>query len=373
MASSIAERIETSQADSFAVAHFGAADLGHRARERCLLRVAKQLCRHPGGTLPNKLADPADYKAMDRLMNRREVTHASVLAAHVQRTKAILDSTDKPVLILHDITVLDYSGLAIPELGSVGNGHGRGYQCYNALAVDPVRCEVIGLAYQKLHRRQRVPRKEGVKAKRQRPDRESRLWSTAVEALGRPPAETRPVDVADRGADVYEFLAKENQLGRRYLVRACYNRVITTQATGGECLKLFDHLRSLPPQGEPFTQSIHDAKTHEPRKAQLAVAWAEVWLQPPHTRKGEYENKPIHVWAVRVWEVNSPKGATTVEWFLLSRDEVNHVAAAREKVRWYSRRFMVEELVLWRGWMKLHQMVAGVEAERRRLNNRGET
>jgi hypothetical protein len=381
------------------------------------------------------------------------------------------------VLILHDLTVLDYSGLAIPELGPVGNGGGRGYLCYNALAVDPARRAVLGLAEQILHRRAQVPPKESVAAKRQRRDRESRLWSTAVETLGKPPAGTRWLDVADRGADVFEFLATEQRLGRACLVRACYNRVIVTPiAPGGVRTKVFDHLRSLPAQGPPRTQTLADPKSHREREAQLAVAWAEVWVQPPHVRKGEYETQPLPVWAVRVWEANPPRGSKAVEWMLLSTEEVSCVRAAWEKVEWYACRYMVEEyhkaqktgcqiedlqfrtaqalqpmiallsvvavlllnlrlacrqtdadqrqatelvdpvyeetlrqwrykqarapltvkeyylalarlgghmnrksdgppgwLVLWRGWMKLHWMVAGVEADRRRCKNRGES
>ena len=95
-ASTDGRTIAASQANSFAEAHLGAANLGHKARNACLLRVAKQVCRHPGGTLPNKLAHPADYDAMDRLMNRPQTTHSSVLEAHLQRTKDIMTGSSRP-------------------------------------------------------------------------------------------------------------------------------------------------------------------------------------------------------------------------------------------------------------------------------------
>lgn len=470
--------VADAQAGSFAQEHFGGADLGHKARNRCLLRVAALICRHPGGTLPTKLANPADYDAMDRLMNRPETTHASVLASHRQRTRAVIASRTTATLILHDTTVLDYSGLKSADLGPVGNGGGRGYLCHNSLAVDPARREVLGLAQQILHRRAKVKRGEGVKAKRQRRSRESRLWSDAVEALGPPVSPARCIDVADRGADVYEFLATEQRLGRAALVRACYNRVIvTTTADGAVRGKLFDHLRALPAQAQRQT-TIHDPKHRHERAATLQVAWAEVWVQPPHVRKGEYENRPIRVWALRVWEAVAPRDATAVEWMLLSLGApVQDAASAWEKEDWYTCRYLVEEyhkamktgcqiedlefhteqalqpmiallsvvavlllnlrlayrhpeaeqrratdlvdpiyeetlrhwrykgrqeeltikeyylalarlgghmnrrsdgapgwLVLWRGWMKLHWMVAGVEADRRRRGrNRGES
>ena len=243
---------------NFAREHFGDADLGHQKRNACLLRVAEKICRHPGGTLPHKLANPADYKAMDALMNRPEATHASVLAPHLRRTQQRMAALADTVLLLHDTTDLDYSGLSIPELGPIGNGGGRGYLCHNSLAVDPQRKEVLGLAHQILHRRVPAPKNEGVKAKRERTSRESRLWSRAVEALGPPPVGVRVVDVADRGADLFEFLATEKQLTRTCLVRACYNRSIRVgpEGTGTKTL-LYDHLRSLPAQGEK-TKTIFD-------------------------------------------------------------------------------------------------------------------
>src|SRR5271168_1814942 len=73
-------------AAGFAQEHFGNADLGHKVRNAALVRTAARIFRHPGGTLPDKMGSPAAYKSMDLLMNRAEVTHASVLASHRQRT-----------------------------------------------------------------------------------------------------------------------------------------------------------------------------------------------------------------------------------------------------------------------------------------------
>lgn len=175
-----ADVVEREPAISFAREHFGEADLGHKKRNACLVRVAQVICRHPGGTLPHKLANPSDYKAMDNLMNRPEVTHGSVVASHLQRTQVKMAAVRGVVLLLHDTTDLDYSGLAIPELGPIGNGGGRGYLCHNSLAVDPERKEVLGLAHQILHRRVAVGKKEGVKASVMQKPREP-----AVERCGR--------------------------------------------------------------------------------------------------------------------------------------------------------------------------------------------
>ena len=59
--------VASEPARTFAQEHFGQADLGHKKRNGCLLRVAERICRHPGGTLPNKMGGPTNYKAMDDL------------------------------------------------------------------------------------------------------------------------------------------------------------------------------------------------------------------------------------------------------------------------------------------------------------------
>lgn len=72
---------------SFGTIQFGSAPLRHQKRAECLVKIADLLHRHPGGTLPEKLHAPKDYKATDRPINRPEVTHASVLAGPFERMR----------------------------------------------------------------------------------------------------------------------------------------------------------------------------------------------------------------------------------------------------------------------------------------------
>jgi hypothetical protein len=331
-------------AQGFVPSYFGDVDLGHKSRNRCFHRVAQQISRHPGGTLPDKLSDPADYIAMDRLMNRPETTHESVLAPHRQRTLEKMRACPGVVLILHDTTVLDYSGKKSLGLAAVGNGNGSGYLCHNSLAVDPERREVFGLVSQILHQRVAVSRKEGVKKKRERKTRESRLWSRAVLELPAAPEGKRWVDVCDRGADLFEFLATEQRLGRLCVVRSAHNRSIRIGHDGqGKQTLLYDHLKTLPAMGETRCREIFDRTLAKQRTAKLRVSYAAVEILPPHVKKGEYENKPIRAGAVRVWEESPPAKGTKLEWFLVCLDPVTNAREAWEKCDRYSCRWMEEE------------------------------
>lgn len=331
-------------AHGFVANYFGKVDLGHKSRNPCFERVAQQISRHPGGTLPNKLSDPADYAAMDRLMNRPETTHASVLTPHFARTLEKMQACPGVVLILHDTTVLDYSKKKSLNLNALGNGNGNGYLCHNSLAVDPQNRDVLGLVSQILHQRVSVGKNEGVKKKRERQTRESRLWSTAVLQSPQAPEGKRFVDVCDRGADLFEFLALEQKLERLCVVRSAHNRSIVLGHDGeGAKALLHTHLRTLPAEGEARSRKIYDRELGKEREVKLRVSYAAVRIQPPHVKKGEYEKIPIKAWGVRVWEEAPPEKGTKLEWFLVCLDPVSSAATAWEKCDWYSCRWMVEE------------------------------
>ena len=328
----------------FVPAYFGNIDLGHKARNECFTRVAQQISRHPGGSLPDKLSNTADYHAMDRLMNRPETTHERVLAAHCERTLAKMQAASGVALILHDTTELDYSKKKSLKLSPIGNGHGSGYLCHNSLAVNPESREVYGLVSQILHQRVAVPRGEGVKAKRERQSRESRLWSRAVQSLPAVPEGKRWIDIADRGADLFEFLATEKELGRRCVVRSSSNRRVRIGHDGeGDEVLLHNYMRTLPAKGEARSRTIFDRELGKDREVKLRVSWTAVEVLEPHVKKGEYADEPIRAWTVRVWEESPPSSGTKLEWMLLGLDPVTSAAEAWEKCDWYSCRWMVEE------------------------------
>jgi hypothetical protein len=330
---------------SFGQRHFGAARLGDPRRTQCLVRIAQQIYRHPGGTLPAKLHEPKDYKAMDRLMNRPEVTHASVLEAHYQLTQQAMRQTAGVVLVLHDTTELDYSGLrSITDLGPIGGGLNRGYLCHNSLAFDPQRHQVLGLAHQILHRRRHVGRQEGVRAKRERRDRESRLWLDGVAAVAAPAAGGLRVHVADRGADTFEFLGRAWGPHEGFVLRSKVNRVIRRghHDVHGPKDYLHSYVRTLPLRGR--RQIRVSARPGQPeRQATVAVAFAAVLLWPPHVRRGLYEKRPLPLWVVRVAEVDPPKGVKPLEWILLTNCKVSTLEEAWERVSWYECRWVIEE------------------------------
>jgi hypothetical protein len=244
-------------------------------------------------------------------------------------------------LAIHDGTELDFTGLtSITTLGQIGNGGHRGYVAHNVLAVVAETREVLGLAYQHLARRPKVTKKETRQERRQRADRESRWWKTASKQIPAPAPRRMQVEVADRGADVLEFLDYMESARKCYLVRSKHNRRISLE--NGEQTKLHDFARQLPERGRCIVEVAPTAQ-RPPRTATVSVSWAKVALLVPQQPRGEIRGMPLTTWVICVSEVDPPTGVEPLEWILLTNVPVNDLADAEQRIAWYKCRWIIEE------------------------------
>jgi hypothetical protein len=316
--------------------------LGHKRRTHRLVDTARRISYHPGGTLPDKFNDPNVYRATLALMNTPSVTHQAVMGPHHDGTLELMRQTSRTVLIIHDTTELDYSKQkTLASMGQIGNGGGWGYECHNSLAVDADSGELLGLVGQILHHRVRKTAGEGVAASRERSTRESLLWLQGVEQVGPAPEGCHWVDVCDRGADTFEFVEHELRQGRHFVIRSSHNRALDIEEDQPHLLH--DRLRTLPGQlGWEIDVSANNKQTA--RRAKVQCDWCVVRLQSPHVRKGNHGREPLNLWAIRVWEVETPAAAgVPLEWFLLTDEPIEDAASARQRVGFYEKRPLVEE------------------------------
>jgi len=342
------------QARSFGEMNFGHANLGDKRRTKRLVKLADQMRLRPGGTLPQKLRNPADLQAFYRLMDKDDVTHEAILESHRQATLQRIKQREGPVLVLHDTTELEYTTLkSLTGLGYIGNGHRRGYITHNSLAVDPETKDVIGLCNQVLHRRPKVRKSETRAQRNKRTSRESLLWIKGTDSL---PADRQIVDLCDRGADTSEFIEHEMNSGRRFVIRASHDRCILIGHDAPEesdSDKLKQYASTLPQAGSWTLQVTSKSEMKSPRRkgkkklvkrikreANIAVAFAPVQINPSKSGKG---SKPMKVWTVRVWEIDPPAGQERLEWILITNEPVKCFEAAYRVVGWYECRWIVEE------------------------------
>jgi hypothetical protein len=330
----------------FGTLHFGRAELKDERRRNRLIALANQLAAHPGGTLPQKLHCPATYQGMYRLCKTDSVTHATVLQTHRERTLEEMRNCPRTVLVIHDTTELDYTSRRSlqADLGQIGDGGGRGYECHNSLAVAADTKKVLGLASQILHHRPDVPKNEGVAAKRAREDRESRLWVQGSTAIGTPPAGCTWVDVCDRGADTFEFLDHEQRTGRWFVVRSQHNRgIFSGHVDRSDRRLLHDYARTLPALGGRRVW-VQGRGGQPGRWAKCVIAAAPVQVTPPHVKRGIHGNQPLSLWVVRAWEIDPPEWVKEpLEWILLTNVPTVTLADAVERLEWYEMRWIIEE------------------------------
>jgi hypothetical protein len=338
----------------FGLEHFGKADLGDVRRTRRLVHSANAIMTRPGGSLPQKLRDWSELHGLYRLLRRPEVTHQRVLEPHRQRTLELMRQTPL-VLLLHDTTELDYSShLALEDLGPVGNGRRDGHDsngllCHNTLAITPDR-RVLGLPSQVLHRRRVVPKGETLKDKREHPGRESLLWLKGCSAIGPAPADCRWVDVADRGADTFEFLDFAHRQQRHYVIRSAKDRKLAgADHVGSDRIHQYLHGygRDLPVLGTRPVQ-VHANRGRTKRAARqvtVSVSAGPARVAVPAFARGQCQSPVLDLWIIVVREIDPPPaGVEPLEWLLLTNVPTETLAQASQRLDWYECRPVVEEL-----------------------------
>lgn len=330
---------------SFGEQHFGGCDLGDKRLTRRAVLAADRILEHPGGTLPDKLNhDTAELIGLYRLANNPKVTHERLISAHCRRTRELSARVAGVLLVIHDTTEVDFSGLDVDELGPIGNGTCSGYLCHNSLAYDYDGSEVLGLANQTLHVRRRVKKTESPAAKRRHPQRESRLWKKGWSSLGPAPQGVLRVNVADRGADLFEFIEAVETSGDHYCIRSKSNRNIELDDGRGGVVKakLHDWARELPTLGTRQVQ-VQANKGQIARTATVRVAAGPVTIRAPRFARGEHSKQSLTSWVVHVRETSAPKGTQPLEWILLTNVPAGNFEEACERLDWYTRRPVIEE------------------------------
>lgn len=371
LVSSVDESIDTSgptkrkQSDwspTFGELNFGSASLGDARRTKRLVKVADALVRHPCGSLPEKLCGAGELDGLYHLMSCETVTHETVLKSHVTRINQLIAEHDGDLLAIHDSTELDYSTHdSLSDRGQLGNGSQSGWLCQNSLIFAPVAKEVVGLANQVLHCRPKSNKKsERTAEKRARSDRESRLWLEGVKPL---PANSKIVDVCDRGADTFEFIEHEVQSGRRFVIRSAHSRKIqVSHASDAPTEMLHEFARSLRSLGtvqvhvpaakiEKTRRKTVKGKLHSrmvkhfrpARETTLHISAAPIRICAPRVRRGLHGKEPLQVWVVRVWEADPPEGVEPLEWILLTNIPCETFDAANLVRTYYEFRWVIEE------------------------------
>jgi hypothetical protein len=173
--------------------------------------------------------------------------------------------------------------------------------------------------------------------KRTSDDKESRRWLQATQMAGDCLSDADMITmVGDREGDIYDLFANR-PANVHLLVRSAQPRTV---ATGG---LLPDFCAALPEQARETIDV--PAKGKQPaRKATVAIRFGPVSLKRPANSPAKNQSETVPLWVVDVQEVDPPEGVEPVQWRLLTTHEVTTLEQARQIVRWYRMRWIVEQV-----------------------------
>ena len=326
------------QPDDWAHAEFAHADLGDDRRTRRLVAIASLFAQRPTAPITWASGSWRQAKAAYRFMDNDHIDSCDISLAHETATLGRLGRQDL-VLVAQDTSYLDFSAHpATQGLGSIGTNpknpeRGAVMHCSLAMTAQGLPLGLIdSLIFTRKAKR--------AKAKRVIKEKESRKWLQSLAACqeaARAHPQTAIVNIADREADIYEFLAMaceaEAPPNCHVLVRAKCER------------KLQDSEQSLWQRvskgrvAERYSVQLRRRDGRPQRKARMSLRHSKVTIKPPVKLS---HLGSIEVWAVLAREVGAPKGVDPVCWKLLSTMPVTTVAQARRCVQWYGLRWQIE-------------------------------
>jgi len=344
-------------AQGWAEQEFGDCELGDKRLTKRVVKIVREQAAQPSGSYGQASGGNRHaLKSYYRLLNseREQIDLESLLQTH--RTQTIRRmKQQETVLILQDTTDLNFATRPGCEgLGQIGTNqtgtNSRGLKLHSSLALTESGVPLGVL------RLQGYAPQWGQDKDPDRPieQKESYRWLEAYQDatdIARLIPGTHVISVSDREGDIFELFDRaRNQKGPKadLLVRSKWDRCLEDSE-----LKLFEELAATPLAQRVSIavprQREHAAKPSEPGRASLPARTAEVEVrfkavtlrapQAPQTRK----RAPIGLWAIYLVEKNPPTDATAVRWMLLSTVAVTSVKQAMKLVRWYCRRWRIEE------------------------------
>jgi hypothetical protein len=329
------------------------ASFGDRRLDTRFKLMMDDFMKTPEAPINQASGDSAKAKAAYRFLQNDLVATDKILASHRRRT-AQRAACHKTVLCVQDTTAANFSKHAAAEgLGPLGcsakNKDPVGVFVHTAYFFSP-NGTPLGFGSQRIWARKNQRREPaGTKAMRLRrtpiKEKESYRWIQAMEeAREFLPERTRLVQIADREADMFEFMHACMNQGSSFVVRARHDRHIDLD---DEVERLTETFVDACPLGS----QVVEVRGNGQRKARLATV--EIYSRrftlsaPVSSRElaaltGHDVPPPLDLEAVWAVEKDKPDGER-ISWLLLTDLNAASFDAAQEIVTWYTRRWRIEE------------------------------
>lgn len=325
---------------AWAEQQFGACRLGDARRTARTVKVAAQFAADPSGSTPQQTESWAGCQGAYRLIDCEQATFSALATPHWEQTR---QRSSGHYLLLGDTTFVSFPESRQIEGMGILSGAGKGYLLHSSLMLEATRGEVVGLAGQAIHYRQRVPQGEKQRQRLER-KRESEIWGQVIDQVGPPPEGVRFTHVFDRGADNFEVYCHLllNRVDWVVRVAQLTRRVVPM---GGKPVPLRAFLQTCPVVGS-YALKVPAQGQQPARQAQLEVRLGQVGLPCPRDC-GRYARACgigfLTTQVIEVREVSPPAGVKPLHWVLYSSHCCETFDEARQVIGYYEQRPTIEE------------------------------
>jgi Transposase DNA-binding len=297
-----------------------------------------------GKTIPLACQDWANTKAAYRFFSNPRINEEEILSGHFACTQARVATLKQPLLVLHDTTEFCYysSGESLGLLTCIpfpSKQHIRirGLLMHSSLALTSEGIP-LGLLAIKFWTRKNFKGTNALKRKINPTripiqEKESYRWLEnlrAATALMQHPANC--VHIADREGDIYELFAVAKELGTKFLIRTCVDR-LAEDGTTMECLMNREAAKGV------FKVEVRDQDGNMDQ-ATLAVKYRTLRVRPPIGKQDAWPELTVTV--IHAREISNPRRRERIEWKLVTNLPVNSFKSALEKIGWYAMRWKIE-------------------------------
>lgn len=337
---------------SWVAQEFAGVDLGDRRLNARLLKTAAAIGSSP--TLPINGAcggNWAETKASYRLFDNGKARPASILKPHVDATVRRMVACCDTVLVIQDTCFISYAKHPnVVGIGPIGSDYrGCGLIMHTGLAITQTGVP-LGVLSQRIWARKDIPDETKLeKVKRVMntalEEKESAKWTEALRRTKeRTPPGVKAVTIADRESDFCEFIAAANAKQSRsfFIIRAVRDRILVTDDNE------FDNISEAlinAPLADTIQVEITGNQKRQARTATVEIRYTTVTFASPR-RRGEAKItaaiEPLTVTALSAVETSPPPDTEPISWVLLTNLGVTSAESAVEKVRWYSKRAVIE-------------------------------
>jgi hypothetical protein len=253
------------------------------------------------------------------------------------------------LLCFQDTTELNFThhlgriGKDDPDIGPITKNDNGGFFCHPVLVVDAQRSTPVGISYARLWNRKwdKSDKYERNYNSQDIEEKESYRWIEAALHTKSLLSETPILTViGDREADIYEELATVPSKNIHLLIRASRNRILA-----GENIYLYEFLEAQEQNAE-YEIKVKGNKKRQNRTARITLKYAEVELNKPKKKKLHGYPDSVKIWAIEAKETTdtTPEYEEPIHWRLLTTHEIGGVQDALECIKWYTARWLIEEL-----------------------------